>query len=159
GTTQKRVEGGCNADSVLRRRSSLTESPAGTVVDANFRVSSDGRRDPSPVCRGLGGARFHNHGGAAGAGAVQVEPVAANVNQLARHCSAGAVYRRSDRLVTATNGGQYQHAEHGIKEPPASVAVQLPPDCNDHPHDEGDDWERPQPADDTQGPGIWAKDD
>src|SRR5207248_11612249 len=105
--TQQRVEGGCNPDRVLRSRSSLAEAPAGAVIDANLGIGGDGWRDPSPVRRGLGSARFQYHGGAARAGAVQVEPVAANIDQLARHRSAGTVDRRSDRLVAAATGGQY----------------------------------------------------
>ena len=71
---------------------------------------------------------FQDDCGAARAGAMEVHPVAAHVDQLPGHRIRPGVEVLPHSLVAATDGGQHQHSEHRVQQPPCAPAAQLSSD-------------------------------
>src|SRR5215212_6295832 len=83
GTFEQRVQVRGNVGTVLRTVRSFAPAAASAVVHADSGLAGNGGGNPAEVGGGPAVTRFQDDCGAARAGAVQVQPVPANVNQLA----------------------------------------------------------------------------
>ena len=83
--------------------------------------------------------------GAAGAGAAEVEPVPADVDQLTGHGVGRGVDRLADGLVAAADRGQAQPSQERVDQPPPGSAGRLPAGADDAPHHEGEQHRWPHP--------------
>ena len=124
----------------------VAPAAAGAVVHADSGVAGHGRGDPAEVGGGRAAARFQDDCGAAGAGAVQVQPVPADVDQLAGRGIGPGVEGFADGLVAAAHRGDHQHSEYGVQQPPSDSAAQLAPDPKEHPDNQPEQDRRPYPA-------------
>jgi hypothetical protein len=104
------------------------------------------RRNPTEVRGGRAATRFQDDRRAAGAGAVQVQSVSTDVNQLSGHGVGPRVERLAHRLIAAAHRGHQQHGQYGVQQPAGAAARQLPADPQEHPDDEPQQDRRPHPA-------------
>src|SRR3954454_20452636 len=99
---------GGDFDAVLRRGGRFAPATTGAVVDADPGGGGDVRGDPRHGGRGLTKAGFKHDGGAAGAGAVDVELVTADIDEPTRHRVIPPVGRLTVSLVAAAERAQEQ---------------------------------------------------
>ena len=138
---------------VLRAVGGVAPAAAGAVVDADPGVAGDGGGDPAEVGGGGSGAGFHDDGRAAGAGAVQVQSMPADLDQLAGRGVGLGVERLPRGFVAAAEGGDPQHGEDGVQQPSCASAVQRPSGPQGHPDREHEQGRRPHPA--GASPARW----
>ena len=105
---QQRVQVGRDLRGVLGGVSGLAPPATCAVVDADPGVTGDGRRDPPHVRGHLARAGLQHDGGTARAGAVQVQAVSADVDQLTRHRVGPGIRRRTHGRVAAAHRGKRQ---------------------------------------------------
>ena len=143
---EQRVQVGGDLGTVLWSVGGVAPASAGAVVHADCGVAGDRRRDPGEIGGDPTLTWFQDDGRAPCAGAVQVEPVAADVDQLAGRRVGPGVEGLPDRLVAATHRGERQHGKNRGQQPPGAPAVQLPADPGEHPDHEHEQGRRPRPA-------------
>ena len=109
---------------VLRFGGVLAPSLPGAVVGADPGGAGDGRRDPGPARREPTQPAHQHHGRAAGAGAVQVQPMAADVVEPAGHRVGALIGGQSDGLDGAADGRGGHHRHDGVEQPAAAAGGQ-----------------------------------
>ena len=144
GAGQQGVQVGGDRDTVLRVGDVIAPALAGPVVGADPGGAGHLRGDRAPQRRDLVEAVLEDDGGAAGAGACQVQSVVADVVQRAGHRVAGVVDGRATvsrappraAIATRPMAGYTIHRSAGRR------AVGGAP----HPDGEGERGRRPHPA-------------
>ena len=146
GPFQQRMQVRGNVGTVLRAVRCVAPAATSAVVHADPGVAGHGRGDPAEVGGGRAMTRFQDDRGTAGAGAVQVQPMAADVDQPAGWRIGPGLERSAYGLVAAAHRGDRQHGQNGIQQPPCASAAHLASGLHDHPDDEPEQDGRPDPA-------------
>ena len=143
---QQRVEVGRDLRAVLRFVGGIAPPATGTVVDTDTGVAGHGRGDPSHVRRHLACAGLEHHRRCAGASAVQVQFVSADVDQLTGHLMRCGICRCTHGGVTAADRGRGQYHHHRVEKPASGAATKRSVCTDEHPDHQRQQGRGPHPA-------------
>ena len=146
---QERVELSGYLPALLPTVGGFAPTSTGSVIDTDPGVGRDGWGDPGPPHGGLAQTGFQHHGGTARAGAVQVQPVPAHVDQCTRGGVGDLVGRLPRNLIARTGRGQGQRGQDRVQQPSPGAADEIAAGPDDHPRDESEQRRRPHPGEHT----------
>src|SRR6266508_4489328 len=97
-----------NATAGTRRRPAFAPAEARAIVGADTRCLTNGGLNETPIERGATKATFSYDCGAAGADALDVEAMAADVDQQAGRGKGALILGGGDGLVREAGGGEHE---------------------------------------------------